>query len=449
MQLRFLSLIILIAIAVLMGCQNQLTEEDYRRIAAEEAVAGARGPVGPQGIPGERGPMGPQGGPGVMGDTGSQGLRGTEGEPGPQGSRGLQGEQGSQGSQGIAVRPAPTLMPTSRPVPTAVPTSRPRPTGVPTPTQRPPLGIPASPAELVVWAQDAVVRIEVGYSSAGTGFIFDTEGETGFVVTAHHIVEDEGAFDVEAMGRTYTGTLLGYDSSIDADVAVLSICCHLDFHSLPWERGATAGVGTPVMAMGRPADVLISTTGKVVEGDLLVETLTDLVAHDAPLQSGSSGGPLLTRDGKILGVNIAGSTLTDGVFYATPYEQVAEQVREWRSRLVVVAKSTPTPVASAVSGEADMWVAFSESDSKWMAVQVDVSFDLDQFALDLFVDGHEYCNPNRMYGDEGYYDMGCHLDERPHSAVERVSAQTTEGDLRCGRSVQSNSQRTLFACTWR
>ena len=182
--------------------------------------------------------------------------------------------------------------------------------------------------------------VTAGYTSRGTGFIFDTTGETGFVVTAHHVIEDENSFDVQVGGREYTGTLLGYNSEEDADLAVLSICCNPDFHALPWERGGTANVGDPVVAIGLPRNVLVSTTGNVV--DDAVAAIAGLVGHDAPVQSGSSGGPLLTMDGKILGINVAVSLVRDGFYYAVPYEKVAVQAGEWKSRLVVL-ESTPSP----------------------------------------------------------------------------------------------------------
>ena len=72
-----------------------------------------------------------------------------------------------------------------------------------------------------------------------------------------------------------------------------------------------------------------------------------------------------------------------------------------------------------------------------------------EFSMDLFVDGTSYCNPNRIYGDEGTFVMGCESEKRRHGRVERVSAQTHIGDLRCERSVWSSATRTDFACEWR
>ena len=183
-----------------------------------------------------------------------------------------------------------------------------------------------------------------GYSAAGTGFIFDTTGETGFVVTAHHVVEDDtGEIDIRVNGRTYTGTLLGYNSENNADVAVISICCNADFHSLPWERGGNSATGMSVLALGRPRGEAVSTTGNVVTDSL--GAILSLVSHDAPIQPGSSGGPLLAMDGAVLGVNVGTSKIEDRVYYAVPYSAISAQVTEWKSRLVVL-ESTPAPQQS-------------------------------------------------------------------------------------------------------
>ena len=189
-----------------------------------------------------------------------------------------------------------------------------------------------------------MVRVTAGYSAAGTGFIFDTTGETGFVVTAHHVVEDDqGDIDVRINGRTYPGTLLGYNSEGDADVAVISICCNAGFHKLPWEMGSDSRAGMSVLALGRPRGETVSTTGKVVTDPL--GTILGFVSHDAPIQPGSSGGPLLAMDGAVLGVNVGTSKIEDRVYYAVPYSAISVQVSEWKSRLVVL-ESSPVPQPS-------------------------------------------------------------------------------------------------------
>ena len=177
----------------------------------------------------------------------------------------------------------------------------------------------------------------------GSGFIFETEGDNAFVVTNHHVVEDEDAIDVRVENtRTYKATLLGYDS--DNDVAVMSICCDSNFKALEWKADASYEVGDQVVAVGYPRSSSSNVTATIGEvkydfwGNLL-----EYISHDAPLNPGNSGGPLFSTEGKVLGVNTASSTRTEGLFYAVPYSAIESQVADWKSRLVVTVEPTPTP----------------------------------------------------------------------------------------------------------
>ena len=109
----------------------------------------------------------------------------------------------------------------------------------------------------------------------------------------------------------------------------------------------------------------------------------------------------------------------------------------------------PTGVDLETTTEVPLLVSLSTGDYGALLVKADTAFDLDEFELTLLVDGTEYCNPNRMYADEGYYEMSCESEERGHESVERISAQTPKGDLRCRKNAQSTKEQTIFACDWR
>ena len=171
-------------------------------------------------------------------------------------------------------------------------------------------------------------------------------------MTNEHVVEDEDDIDVRVGdSQTYKAFLLGSDP--DKDVAVLSICCNANFHALKWEAGTTT-VGQEVVAIGYPRasdSQPIATIGTVQSPDYL-SRLYGYIPHDAPPNPGNSGGPLFSREGKVIGVN-AYSSASSGrvVYYAIPYQAIADQVATWKAQLVVgVPSSTPTaPTPSAVS----------------------------------------------------------------------------------------------------
>ena len=96
-----------------------------------------------------------------------------------------------------------------------------------------------------------------------------------------------------------------------------------------------------------------------------------------------------------------------------------------------------------------MWVYLSNTSGGHLEVFVDPPFDIERYDLDLFLDGVQLCNTQRMYSDEGQYEMGCSRPDRDHSAIQRISAQTPKGDLRCGRNTASDVSESVFACRWR
>ena len=137
----------------------------------------------------------------------------------------------------------------------------------------------------------------------------------------------------------------------------MSICCNSSFTALAWDSGASAALGEQVVAVGYPRSSSSSVTATIgqVKDDWVGATL-GYISHDAPLNPGNSGGPLFSMEGKVLGVNTAGSTVTEGLFYAVPYSTIEDDVADWRSRLVVTTEPSPTPVPSidlAMSGTGD------------------------------------------------------------------------------------------------
>lgn len=135
----------------------------------------------------------------------------------------------------------------------------------------------------------------------GSGVII---GENRVLTNAHNLHGDEVTVTF-ADGRTADATVAGVDA--DGDLAVLDA---------PTD-GATAldlgtdapGVGTPVVALGNPNGHgprvtfgFVSGTGRSFRGPR-GRRVAGAVEHTAPLMPGSSGGPMVDLDGRLLGIN--------------------------------------------------------------------------------------------------------------------------------------------------
>ena len=160
----------------------------------------------------------------------------------------------------------------------------------------------------------AVVGIGRGWG-LGSGLVV----ADGLVLTnAHNLRRAETALTF-ADGRTDTGTVRGIDA--DGDLALLAVDT-TGVTPPDWAGDGVAGVGAPVFALANPGGRgarttfgLISATNQSFRGPR-GRRVTGSVEHTAPLARGSSGGPLVDLEGRLLGLNT--NRLGDGFYLAIP-----------------------------------------------------------------------------------------------------------------------------------
>jgi S1-C subfamily serine protease len=190
----------------------------------------------------------------------------------------------------------------------AAATSTPAPTGVPATTDW-------KRAVVRIVAAGSFVEPSIGAQiqiGGGSGFIIDS---SGIAVTNNHVVPSAGLLKVYIEGddEPHDARLLGVSEC--SDLAVLQIEGE-DFSTLPWYEG-DVGVGVKVLAAGYPGgDTELSLTNGIVSrakvnGDTEWASVESVFAHTAKILEGSSGGPLVTEDGQVIGVNYAGVNETD------------------------------------------------------------------------------------------------------------------------------------------
>ncbi len=165
--------------------------------------------------------------------------------------------------------------------------------------------------------------------SLGSGFVVR---EDGLIVTNRHVIV--GAHTVRVRlsdGREFPAKIMGVDAV--TDIALLKIAAgHL--RPLPLGSSDAVAVGEPVIAIGNPYGLgqsvsagIVSARGRILEDDPYI----DFLQTDAAINRGNSGGPLLTEDGKVVGVTSAifsPSGGSVGLGFAIPAETVASIVRE-------------------------------------------------------------------------------------------------------------------------
>jgi serine protease Do len=176
--------------------------------------------------------------------------------------------------------------------------------------------IQASIARLAEDAGPSVVGIGQRWG-VGSGIVL---GE-GRVLTNAHNVRGNHVKVTLADGSTVEGTVTGHD--IDGDLAVIQADTG-QAPALSWATDAPA-IGTPVFALSNPGGRGLRVTFGFVSGvDRSFRgprglRITGSLEHTAPLLPGSSGGPVLSAAGQLLGINT--NRLGEGFYLAIPADE--------------------------------------------------------------------------------------------------------------------------------
>lgn len=155
----------------------------------------------------------------------------------------------------------------------------------------------------VIGAVDAAAGgavVSIGRDGRGSGFVVGQDR----VLTSAHNLRDETVAVGFADGRSEQGRVHGVDA--DGDLAVLDVPTG-EITALAF-ADATPGVGTPVVALARGGHRPRATLGFVSGVDRAFDGPRGRVVrggfeHTAALARGSSGGPVLTAAGQVLGID--------------------------------------------------------------------------------------------------------------------------------------------------
>ncbi|WP_394935456.1 trypsin-like peptidase domain-containing protein [uncultured Ilumatobacter sp.] len=181
---------------------------------------------------------------------------------------------------------------------------------------------PVDISTLVERVRPSVVRIDAitsAGSGTGTGFVISADGR---IATNAHVIGDAATVEVEfSDGAMATATVLG--SAKSEDLAVIQVD-RSDLTPVEFGLSDDLKVGERVVAIGNSlgfegsataTEGIVSALGRSIrtnDGN----RLTDLIQTDAAINPGNSGGPLFDLDGKVVGINSAGSLQAQNVGFA-------------------------------------------------------------------------------------------------------------------------------------
>ena len=163
---------------------------------------------------------------------------------------------------------------------------------------------------------------------AGSGFVWDEEGH---IITNHHVVEEvaDGSQEVTVIfsdGRQAQARVIGSDPHSDLAVIKLEGGDWV-LSPVPLGDSEVVEVGQLTVAIGAPfgqeftmTSGIVSALGRNISGQSQF-TIPEVIQTDAAVNPGNSGGPLLDRLGRVIGINtqiISRSGNFSGVGMAVP-----------------------------------------------------------------------------------------------------------------------------------
>lgn len=163
--------------------------------------------------------------------------------------------------------------------------------------------------------------------SCGTGCIID---KRGIILTSAHVV-DLGKNIVVTMsnGQDYNAKVLQRFGD-KKDIALLKIDVPMELKTVKLGNSEKIKVGQKVLAIGNP----FGFNGTLTQGIISrIDYSKNRIQTDAAINPGSSGGPLLNKNGEIIGINQAiynpdNNISNIGIGFAIPINLVKEYLKE-------------------------------------------------------------------------------------------------------------------------
>ncbi len=165
--------------------------------------------------------------------------------------------------------------------------------------------------------------------SGGTGFLIDAKG---YIATNAHVLKGSDAIVVNSNGDEFKASIIHVDKQSDFALLKIEDADYQPLKSLPYAIGkSSADLGEEIFTLGYPRDdnSITYTQGYL---SALRGFKGDTASYQIQMNSnpGNSGGPVLNKNGEVIGILSSREVQADGVTFAIKSKNIHQLVTELR-----------------------------------------------------------------------------------------------------------------------
>ncbi len=172
-------------------------------------------------------------------------------------------------------------------------------------------------------ASSVTIKVQEGH---GSGFFISKDG---YIITNYHVVADTGEIKVVLNDKSIHNAKIERISKI-YDLALLKIDTDKEFIPFKISTDKDIKVATEVYAIGTPTgEDLSQTLSKGIISGIRDRNDSRLIQTDASVNGGNSGGPMVTKDGTVIGVvssKLKGFGI-EGVGFGIPAYEIIDRLK--------------------------------------------------------------------------------------------------------------------------
>ena len=172
--------------------------------------------------------------------------------------------------------------------------------------------------------RDIVIQIATPYNT-GTGFYLD---ESNLIVTNEHVVRGNRNVVVEGNSLSKQLVRVLYTDP-KYDLAFLEINSPGPLPNVELSEDPAPVEGDQIVAIGHPFGLKYTATQGIISNTNHIQDDINYIQHDAALNPGNSGGPLVNKAGAVIGVNTFIMRDGNSIGFSLPVRYLASSIQEF------------------------------------------------------------------------------------------------------------------------